>query len=298
MKPASFEYLSPTTLPDVLGIKAEHGDEAKPLAGGQSLIPAMNFRVSQPSILIDLNKIDDLRYIRTQDGELRIGAMTIQAEVASSTLVAETQPLIYETMPNIAHPQIRNRGTFGGSLAHADPASELPVVATALNARFKAQSTRGERWINADEFFITMFTTALEPDEVLTEVAFPVFPKNTGWSFLEVARRAGDYAMAGVAALVTLDNDLTCQYARLVYLNVGDKAMDAQQAAAALTGEKMTPQLIESVAHMATEQEIDPFGSVHATPEYQRHLAKVLTRRALQTAFDRAQSRPPRGKQQ
>jgi carbon-monoxide dehydrogenase medium subunit len=290
MKPAAFEYLSPTTLAEVMASKAEHGDEAKPLAGGQSLIPAMNFRVSQPTILIDLNKLKDLRYIRTQDGELRIGAMTVQAEVARSPLVQESQPLIYETMPNIAHPQIRNRGTFGGSLAHADPASELPVIATALNARFKAQSQRGERWIPADEFFITMFTTALEPDEILTEIAFPTFPQSTGYAFLEVARRAGDYAMAGVAAVVTLDAQSVCQSARLVYLNVGDKAMDAPGAAALLAGEKPTSQVFEAAAQKASQEEIDPFGSVHATPEYQRHLSRVLTSRALQTAFARAQT--------
>jgi carbon-monoxide dehydrogenase medium subunit len=290
MKPAPFEYLSPSTLEGVLESKAEHGDEAKPLAGGQSLIPSMNFRVSQPSVLIDLNKIDRLRYIRPQDGELRIGAMTTQAEVARSPVVAETQPLIYETMPNIAHPQIRNRGTFGGSLVHADPASELPVVATALNARFRVRSKNGERWINADEFFITMFTTALEPDEILTEIGFPTFPENTGWAFMEVARRAGDYAMAGVAALVTLEADSTCQYARLVYLNVGDKAMDARRAAASLTGEKITGPAIEEAAQIASQEEIDPFGSVHATPEYQRHLVRVLSRRALKTAAERAQS--------
>ncbi|HSG25445.1 MAG TPA: xanthine dehydrogenase family protein subunit M [Anaerolineales bacterium] len=290
MKPAAFEYLSPTTLAEVMASKAEHGDEAKPLAGGQSLIPAMNFRVSQPTILIDLNKLNDLRYIRTQDGELRIGAMTVQAEVARSPLVQESQPLIYETMPNIAHPQIRNRGTFGGSLAHADPASELPVIATALNARFKAESQRGERWIPADEFFITMFTTALEPDEILTEIAFPSFPQSTGYAFLEVARRAGDYAMAGLAAVVTLDEQSVCQSARLVYLNVGDKAMDATGAAALLVGEKPTSQVFEAAAQKASQEEIDPFGSVHATPEYQRHLSRVLTSRALQTAFARAQT--------
>jgi len=290
MKPAPFEYLSPTTLEDALASKTEHGDEAKPLAGGQSLIPAMNFRVAQPTILIDLNKLNELRYVRTQDGELRIGAMTTQAEVARSSLVQEHQPLIYETMPNIAHPQIRNRGTFGGSLAHADPASELPVVATALNARFRAQSQGGERWIPADEFFITMFTTALEPDEILAEIAFPAFPQNTGYAFLEVARRAGDYAMAGVAAVVTLDAQSVCQSARLVYLNVGDKAMDATQAAALLVGEKPTPEVFEAAAQKASQEEIDPFGSVHATPEYQRHLSRVLTSRALQTAFARAQA--------
>jgi carbon-monoxide dehydrogenase medium subunit len=288
MKPTAFDYFAPTSLEAVLDLKAEHGEDAKPLAGGQSLIPTMNFRVSQPSILLDLNGVDSLRFVREDGDELRIGAMTTQTVIERSDLVLKHQPLISETVPNIAHPQIRNRGTFGGSLAHADPASEAPVIALALNAKFKAESTEGERWIEAKDFLITMFTVDLAPDEILTEIAFPAFPKKTGWSFMEIARRHGDYAMAGLAAIVTLADDGTCEQARLVYLNVGDKAMDAIKAAESLVGEEITEASVREAAEIAGEQEIDPFGSVHATPEYQRHLSKVLTQRALLKAYERA----------
>jgi carbon-monoxide dehydrogenase medium subunit len=290
MKPTAFDYFAPNSLEAVLDLKAEHGEDAKPLAGGQSLIPTMNFRVSQPSILIDLNKVDSLRFIREEGGELRIGTMTTQAVVEQSELVLKDQPLISEAVPNIAHPQIRNRGTFGGSLAHADPASELPVIALALNAKFKVESTKGERWIEANDFLITMFTVDLAPDEILTEIAFPAFPENTGWSFMEIARRHGDYAMAGLAALVTLNGDGICKQARLVYLNVGDKAVDAVKAAESLVGEEITEATVLEAAEIASEQEIEPFGSVHATPEYQRHLSKVLTQRALLQALERAKA--------
>lgn len=290
MKPTAFDYYAPTSLEAALDLKAEYGEEAKPLAGGQSLIPTMNFRVSQPSILIDLNGIDGLRFIREVDGELRIGAMTTQAVVERSELVLQHQPLISETVPNIAHPQIRNRGTFGGSLSHADPASELPVIALALNAKFKASSAKGDRWIEARDFLITMFTVDLAPGEILTEIAFPEFPKNTGWSFMEIARRHGDYAMAGLAALVTLNGDGKCEKAKLVYLNVGDKAVNAVKAAESLVGEQITEKTVKEAAEIAGKQEIDPFGSVHATPEYQRHLSKVLTQRALLKAYERAKA--------
>lgn len=288
MKPTAFDYYAPTSLAAALEIKAEYGEDAKPLAGGQSLIPTMNFRVSQPSILIDLNKIDEMRYIVEEDGVIRVGAMTTQAQVEHSPIVMQHQPLIYETIPNIAHPQIRNRGTFGGSLAHADPASELPVIATALDARFKVASAKGERWVEAKDFLITMFTVDLGPDEMLAEIEFPAFPKQTGWSFMEIGRRKGDYAMAGLAALITLDKDKKCQGVRLVYLNVGDKAVEAVDAAASLIGREITADRIEEAAEIAGEKEMDPFGSVHASPDYQRHLSKVLTKRALKLAHQRA----------
>lgn len=182
MKPAAFDYKAPRSIEEALEIKAQGGDEAKLLAGGQSLIPAMNFRVAQPALLIDLNKLDELRFIKEDKGELKIGAMTTQATVEKSNAVKNTNPLIHETMPFIAHPQIRNRGTFGGSLAHADPASELPVVATALGAKFKAQNTSGERWIEAKDFFLGFLTVSLEDDEMLTEISFPKFSKKTGKS--------------------------------------------------------------------------------------------------------------------
>lgn len=290
MKPASFEYHAPRTLDEALALKAEHGDEGKALAGGQSLIPAMNFRVAQPGLLIDLNKIDELRYIRKQNGSLLVGAMTIQSEVEHSDLAAQHAPLVHETMPNIAHPQIRNRGTLGGSLAHADPAAELPVVALALNARFRAQSSQGERWLDARDFFQGFFTVALNPDELLVEIEFPAMPPNTGWAFLEVARRSGDYAMAGLAALLTLDEQGTCAKARLVYLNVGDGPVDALRAAERLEGASPDETTFEEAAQIASQEDIDPFGNVHASPDYQRHLVKVLTQRALATALQRAQA--------
>ncbi|TAK10716.1 MAG: xanthine dehydrogenase family protein subunit M [Anaerolineae bacterium] len=288
MKPASFKYLAPDSLAEALALRAEHGDDAKALAGGQSLIPAMNFRVAQPSLLVDLNKINELRYIRREGNELRIGAMTTQSAVERNDLVAKHQPLLFETVPFVAHPQIRNRGTLGGSLAHADPAAEMPVVALALDAKFKAQSKDGERWIPAKEFFQGFFTVDLQPTEYLTEIAYPDLPARTGWCFMEVARRHGDYAMCGIAALVTLDAKGICEKARLVYLNVGDGPVDASRTAALLTGQAITDEAMRAAADKAAGDEMNPFGSVHASPEYQKHLARVLTRRALKTAHERA----------
>ncbi len=267
---------------------AEHGDRAKLLAGGQSLIPAMNFRLAQPAMLVDLNAIGELQYIRENNGGLEIGAMTRQRQVERDRLVAQHSPLLYEAMPFIAHPQIRNRGTIGGSLAHADPAAELPAIAVALEMQMQTRSQRGERWIPAGEFFLGLFTTALQPDEVLVAVRVPRLPPRTGWAFMEAARRHGDYAMMGVATVVTLDEDGFCQAARLVYLNAGDGPVNAIRAAQWLQGEKPGPSLYEAVAEEASHNEIAPLGNVHASVSFQRHLARVLTQRALGTAFQRA----------
>ena len=289
MKPAPFNYLAPASLDAALALKAKHGDEAKFLAGGQSLVPAMNFRLVQASWLVDLNGLGELDFIRLGDGgELRIGAMTRQRRLERDPLVARHAPLLHEAMPFIAHPQIRNRGTLGGSLAHADPAAELPVIALALDARVRVQSTRGERWISAAEFFLGLFTTALAPDEMLVEVALPPQPARTGNAFVEFARRRGDYALMGVAALVTLDAAGNCQRARLVYLNAGEGPVEARQAAAQLEGQRPTPAALAAATRFAAENEINPLGNVHASPAYQRHLANVLTRRALERAVERA----------
>ncbi|MCB0174910.1 MAG: xanthine dehydrogenase family protein subunit M [Anaerolineae bacterium] len=289
MKPPPFEYFAPTTLDDALDYMADYGDEAKPLAGGQSLIPTMNFRLAQPEVLVDLNGIAELAYIRpAAGGGVSIGAMTRQRSVERSPLVAEQAPLIHETMPNIAHPQIRNRGTFGGNLAHTDPASELPAVATALNARFRAQSRSDQRWLTADEFFVDLFTTALEPEELLVEIVIPPLPAQTGYAFREISRRHGDYALVGVAATVTLDNNGRCEAARLVYLSVGDKPVEAVQATAALAGQKLTAEAIDTAAEIAAAQDIDPPGDIHASVTYRRHLAKVLAKQVLAKATARA----------
>jgi carbon-monoxide dehydrogenase medium subunit len=287
MKPAPFVYHAPDSLGAALLLKAGHGDEAKFLAGGQSLIPAMNFRIANPALLVDVNKLAMLDYIRMVNGEVRIGALTRVQRLEHDPLVRAHSPLVPETVPHIAHPQIRNRSTVGGSLAHADPAAELPVILTALGGRLRLQSSSSERWMSADDFFVSLFSTAIAPDEMLVEVAIPAASARTGTAFMEVARRHGDYAMMGVAVVVTLDAAGACSAARLIFLNAGDRPMNAQRAAAALHGQLLDSAAIEAAASTAAE-ELEPTGSVHATPAYQRHLARVLARRALRLAVQRA----------
>ena len=289
MKPPPFEYFAPATLDEALSLMAEHGYDAKALAGGQSLIPMMNFRLAQPEILVDLNNISELAYIRpSDDGGVLIGAMTRHRMVERSPLIAERAPLIYETMPKIATEQVRNRGTFGGSLAHADSSAELVAVSVALNARFRIRSQEGERWVSAKEFFISLFTTILEPEELVVEIAFPPMPERSGWSIKETARRPHDFALTGVVAMLTLDNENHCQQVKLVYLSAGDGPMEGCQAAETLKGQPLTAETIQAAAEIAASADIDPSNDVHATAEYRRHLAKVLTYQALKEAFERA----------
>ncbi len=288
MKPAAFEYRVPDSIEQVLTLLHEHADTAKILAGGQSLVPAMNFRIVQPAMLIDLNRVKELAYVREDGDCLRIGAMTRERVLEFDPQISKRSPLLHEAAPNIAHPQIRNRGTIGGSIVNADPAAELPVLMLALNARLRAQSSAGERWVGAKDFFVGMFTTALEPDEVLVEIELPFLSPRTGWSFMEVAPRAGDYALMGVACLITLDDIGTCSHAKLVYLNAGDGPVDAQEAAESLVGQPLNDALIASAAEHAGEKEIAPTGNIHTSPEFQRHLAKVLTKKTLKQAIERA----------
>ena len=288
MKPAPFEYHAPTTLEQALQLKSQYGDEAKPLAGGQSLVPAMNFRAAQPAVLIDLNRVAELSFIRAAADVIRIGSMARERHLEFDAAIENHTPLLHEATPFIAHPQIRNRGTIGGSIVHADPAAELPVLMLALNARLKAQKASSERWIDAKDFFVGMFTTALEPDELLVEIELPFMPPHTGWSFMEVAPRAGDYALMGVAAQVTLDEAGQCKSARLVYLNAGEGPVEAPEAATLLAGQALTDELIASAAAHASEKEISPFGNIHTSPDFQRHLANVLTKKTLKQALQRA----------
>jgi len=216
--------------------------------------------------------------------------MTRQRAVERSSLVSERAPLLFEAMPFIAHSQIRNRGTIGGSLAHADPAAELPAVMVALNARFRVRDQQSERWIAAEEFFTGLFETLLSPEEMLVEIEIPPLPARTGFSFQEVARRHGDYALVGVAALITLNESDQIQEARISFLSVGDGPLLAKEAQQALTGQAFSSKLIQEAAELAAAKDIDPPGDIHATPEFRRHLARVLTTRALQQAGDRAHS--------
>ncbi|MBC8336299.1 MAG: xanthine dehydrogenase family protein subunit M [Anaerolineales bacterium] len=288
MKPAPFDYHIPDSIEETLGLLNESGDEAKILAGGQSLVPAMNFRIVQPSVLIDLNRVGHLSYINKDEEVIRIGAMTRDRKLEFDPVIADWVPLLAEAVPYIAHPQIRNRGTIGGSIVHSDPAAEMPVLMLALDARLKVRNSSGERWVDASDFFTGMFTTVVAPDEILVEIELPGNTPNTGWSFMEVAPRKGDYALMGVAAQVKLDKQNKCEKAKLVYLNAGDGPVNAKEAAQSLEGEILNEKIIGEAALHASEKEITPFGNIHTSPEFQRHLANVLTRRALGVAASRA----------
>jgi carbon-monoxide dehydrogenase medium subunit len=214
--------------------------------------------------------------------------MTRQSTVERDPLIAERVPLVRACMPFIAHPQIRTRGTFGGSIAHADPAAELPAVTVALGARYRVRNKTGERWIAAEEFFVSLFTTSLQPDEVLVEIALPPMPPRSGWSFQEVARQSGAYGLAGVATLVTLDDKKRCQQVRMVFLSCGERPLLAQHAAKVLVGQAPTPEAIRAAAEAAAKDDVDPSSDIHASAAYRRHLVKVLAVRALTQAFQRA----------
>ncbi|HUP38853.1 MAG TPA: xanthine dehydrogenase family protein subunit M [Vicinamibacterales bacterium] len=288
MKPAAFEYFRPGSLDEALALLAEHGGDAKPLAGGQSLIPAMNFRLATPAVLVDLNGISELSYIKNDAADVRIGGMTRQRMVERSGIVSDQVPLIAETMPHIAHPAIRNRGTIGGSLAHADPAAELPAVMVAVNAHLTVSSRAGAREVEADEFFVGLFSTAVQPGELLTEIRISPPASRSGFAFQEISRRHGDFALVGVAAVVSLDTGGNCADARIALLSVGDRPMRAVEAAKILAGQRPSPNAIAAAADAAATKDIDPSSDIHASARYRRHLAKVLTRRVLTRAFERA----------
>ncbi len=289
MKPAAFDYHRPESRSEALALLANHGGDAKPLAGGQSLIPAMNFRLAMPAVLVDLNRIADLSYITRDGGDLRIGAMTRHRAVERSDDVRSAAPLLHEAMPFIAHAAIRTRGTIGGSLAHADPAAELPAVMIALDARIRLERPQGAREVPAAEFFTGLFSTALEPGELVTEISINVEPAGairTGSAFEEFSRRHGDFALAGVAARVSVDGRGRCTAARIALFGVGDRPMLAAAGARALEGEVPTPEAIRAAADATAREDIDPTSDIHASSVYRRHLAGVLTRRVLERAFE------------
>jgi carbon-monoxide dehydrogenase medium subunit len=291
MKPAPFEYFAPKTVDEALAHLAEYGYDAKVLAGGQSLIPMMNFRLVQPAVIVDINNIDELSHIHeTAEGGLSIGAIARHNQVETSSLVANRAALISDAMPHIATVQVRSRGTFGGSIAHADPSAELTAVSVALEGSFLLRNQRGERWVPANEFFVDLFTSALEPDELLIEAKFPSLPGRTGCALVEVARRPHDFALVGVAAVVTLGVGDRCQQARLVFFSVGDGPVEAHQASELLVGKDLSSELMRAAAETA-KGEIDPGSDIHASAEYRRHLAGVLSFRALSKAFERAQGK-------
>jgi CO/xanthine dehydrogenase FAD-binding subunit len=288
VKPPAFDYVAPTSVAEAVSLLAEHDFDAKILAGGQSLMPLLNMRLARPGILIDVARIPDLDYIRDDGDAFAIGTMTRQRSVELSEVVRKRHPLLYAATMQIAHPQNRNQGTVGGSLAHADPAAELPALAVALDAEFKAVGPDGERVIAADDFFVTYLTTSLESTEILTEVRMPVLHERTGWSVMEVARRHGDFALAGVIATLSLDGEGHCAASHVVMFGVDATPVRAREAEHAVIGEKPVASLFELAGEKGSAEIEEPMDDVHANAEYRRDLARVLVRRALTEAAERA----------
>lgn len=287
MKPPPFEYLAPRSLDEAVAALAEHGDEAKAMAGGQSLVPLLAFRLARPAVVVDLNGVPGLEGARLDGATLEIGALTRQRDVERLPGLRERCPMITEAVEQIGHVAIRNRGTVGGSLAHCDPAAEWTALALAFDADCEIVGPAGRRTVPASEFLISYFTTALQPDEILTTVRLGIPNGSSGSCFLELARRHGDFAIAGVGALVALDAGGAVADVRLALIGVGDRAVRAGAAEALLRGNRPTAELLADAAR-TVEAELDPNGDIHASAEYRRHVAGVLVRRALTTAVARA----------
>ena len=285
MKPPPFAYESPTELARAVGLLATHRPDAMPLAGGQSLVPLLNFRLARPAMIVDLNRIAALGRVAVKGGALRIGAMVRQAAVEADPAVARGWAMLPEIIGHIAHPPIRNRGTIGGSLAHNDPAAELPAAMLALDAEITATGPNGTRTVAAEVFFAGALTTALAPDEILTEITVPVLTEGTGWSFREVARRRGDFALAAVVVLLAPGGN-GCTDARIVVTGVGDGPARIRPAEAVLVERGIDDEACEAAAG-AVSAAIDPADDPHAPAWYRRTVAETLTRRACRQAARR-----------
>jgi carbon-monoxide dehydrogenase medium subunit len=286
VKPPAFEYVVVASTEEAVAQLAAHGDDARILAGGQSLMPILNMRLATPGRLVDLNRVGTLSYIVERPGGVAIGAMTRQRTAERSELVATAVPLLAEALPWVGHSAIRNRGTIGGSLAHADPAAELPAVAVCLDARFTVRGEAGERTLAAREFFRGYLTTALAPTELLAEVWFPSALPGSGAAWIEFARRHGDYALAGVAAVVTLEGS-TVRRASLAVTGVDGVPVRAVDAERLLIGAPLSAESMAAAAE-SVRRTLEPHDDLHATAAYRRHLAGILTVRALTRAGDRA----------
>jgi CO/xanthine dehydrogenase FAD-binding subunit len=285
MKPAKFDYHDPTTVDEALGLMAQFGDQARPLAGGQSLVPLMNFRLIRPAHLIDLNGVNELSYLRADNDTLRIGATTRQRELERSAEVAKRWPLVRDAAAFIGHIQIRNRGTIGGSLAHAFPSAELPVAMVTLDASFILRSTGNQRTVRAEDFFLSYMTTVIEPRELLVEISVPSLLTNAGWSYQEVSRRHGDFALAGAAAVFALDANGCIHHARLTL--TGTTPMRVRKVEESLLGERPSEALFRDAAQRAIEN-LEQDSDIHASAEYRRDACAALARRALMQAAQRA----------
>ena len=287
MKPAQFEYDDPRTEDEALDLLARHGDDCKVLAGGQSLVPFMNFRLARPARLVDINRIDSLSYIKREDGRLVIGAMTRHTHLERAEEVAQGWPLLTEAIGWVGHAQIRNRGTIGGSVAHADPAAELPAAFAALDASFRVRSKRGQRTVGWKEFFVSEFTTALAPDELVTAIEVPPLDTGSGAAFVEYARRHGDFALGGAAVTMKLGRDGRCEKATIALLSAGAAPVRPEAAELQLRGATLDGSSI-SAASAEAVRGLRPTSDLHGSTEYRIGLLRTMTERALTKAAQRA----------
>lgn len=287
MIPPAFEYLRPKTIPEAVAMLQKHGDEAKILSGGQSLIPMMKLRLARPGYLIDINRISGLAYIKEDGGFLKIGGLTREAELEGSSLIRSKYPLLLDTAHVIADPQVRNLATVGGNLAHGDPANDHPAAMTAMGAQIVATGPKGERVIPIEEFFKSIFETALEHDEILTEIRVPAPPAKSGGAYFKLERKVGDFATVAVAVQLTLDGSGAVQKAGIALTNVGPTPIKARKAEDFLRGKKPDAAAIEQAAKLAAE-DAQPSADLRGPAEYKRGLVKELTKRAIAKAMERA----------
>src|SRR6516162_3801289 len=287
MKPPRFHYCAPYMLDEALALLDQNREDTKVLAGGQSFVPLLNMRLASPTFIVDINHIAELQYIEEEDGYLAVGATVRQRQVERSVLAQEKHPLLIEVIKHIGHMQIRNRGTVVGSIAHADPAAELPALLTCLNGEVLVQSIHGERIIKAEEFFMGYLSTALEPGEMLTEVRFPLLMPRAGWAFMEFARRSGDYALVGAAAVLNPTADDRCMSANIAYLGIAGAPVRGHAIEDALVGTSLNEPVLDAAAAIASSLVSDDMGDVHATVEYRRALTAELTKRVLKAAWER-----------
>jgi carbon-monoxide dehydrogenase medium subunit len=286
MKPAAFDYVIADSIDMAVASLAEGGGDAKIIAGGQSLVPMLNFRLLRPSVLIDINRIGDLAFIEEAGKKIRVGALTRHYQLETSPVIARHLPVLASAMTHVAHLAIRNRGTIGGSLSHADPAAELPMMALLLDAELHIASASGKRTIAASDFFVGALTVDLARDDIVTEIVLPKLPPKTGWGFEEVARRSGDFALAAAAATLTLSAGVISQ-ARIALTGVGATPVRAAEAEALLVGQALEPGLIDRIID-AVRAAIEPDTDLHASSDYRRHLGGVLAGRAVSAAWRRA----------
>ena len=287
MKPAKFDYHRAENIQHACALLKEHGDDAKILAGGQSLIAAMNYRLARPGVLIDISNVEQANLVVDEQDGVRVKATTTQRFAEKDPGLRQRIPVLADAIEHIAHFQVRNKGTVGGSIVNADPASELPAMSLLLDAEFEIESASDTTTVPAEDFFITYMTTSLQAGEVLSSVLFKAPPQTSGWGFHEITRRAGDFSLAGSAAVIDLDTDGRCSYARVALFGVAATPVRAREVENALLGKPGSPALLKEAA-VHVREVVDPESDVHVTEEYRRNAAQVLTARALEDALSRA----------